>query len=246
MKLWKIILPLLVLVALGAGVVVSQKKPAEPIKVATSSSQAVSDLPKGVKSSDWKLKLVNKQHMLKQEIGFTQATIDGKVVDARIQKAVTDFMAGAQQAGYATTLVSGYRSIADQTNVYNTSVAQYEAQGKSHAEAVRLTQLVIQTPGASEHHTGLAIDLAGDDALAKYPALEAGMDQFASQQWLMQHAPDYGFVLRYMNTATSRKETGIDYESWHFRYVGVASAKYMTAKNLTLEAYVAELKAAHR
>jgi len=59
--------------------------------------------------------------------------------------------------------------------------------------------------------------------------------------WLINHAADYGFVLRF--TKAGEKSTGIDYESWHFRYVGKASAQYMTKHKLTLEQYVSLLKA---
>jgi D-alanyl-D-alanine carboxypeptidase len=53
-------------------------------------------------------------------------------------------------------------------------------------------------------------------------------------------APDYGFVLRFPEGKT--EVTGIGYEDWHFRYVGVDNAKYMTEKGLTLEEYVEEVR----
>ncbi|CAK8054395.1 M15 family metallopeptidase [Eupransor demetentiae] len=207
----------------------------------TVAQKTTSSLPKGVKASDWDLVLVNKQHMLKHEMNFPKATLEGKIVDQRIVSAVEDFQKGAQQAGYATTLVSGYRSIADQTQVFNQVLQNNEAGGDSYDKALAATKAVVQTPGSSEHHTGQAIDLAGNDALAKYPGLEGAMDQFASQKWLIEHAPDYGFILRFPADKKGMEETGIDYESWHFRYVGVKNAKYMTKHHLTLEAYVKEL-----
>ncbi|ADG40933.1 MULTISPECIES: D-alanyl-D-alanine carboxypeptidase family protein [Leuconostoc] len=204
-------------------------------------ARASDKLPKGVRASDWQLLLVNKQHIHQNEINFKKVTVDTKQLDQRIEQPLADFRAGSKQAGYTTTLVSAYRSVAYQTQIYNQSIAQHEADGLSQSEATKLTQSVIQTPGSSEHQTGLAVDLAGSDAVAKYPMLMAQMDEFASQKWLIQHAPDYGFVLRYMNDKKSVAQTGIDYESWHFRYVGVANAKYMTKHHLTLEAYVDEL-----
>jgi len=194
-------------------------------------------LPKNSKLSDWQLILINKQHPRTSEIHFNQVTVDDKQIDQRILKPLTDFRAGAKVAGYDTTLVSGYRSIAAQTKVYQDSLQQNEANGMDRETATKLTKSVIQTPGSSEHQTGLAVDLAGSDALAKYPALMAQMDEFKSQKWLIKHAADYGFVLRYLKDSKSMSQTGIDYESWHFRYVGIANARYMVQHHLTLEAY---------
>lgn len=212
----------------------------------TSSVKKVDDLPKGVKTTDWDLVLVNKKHSYQTELNFTKGTVDSKQIDQRIAQALANFRSAAQKAGYATTLVSGYRSIAYQTTVYNNSISQYESNGMSATEAKRLTESVIQVPGSSEHQTGQAVDLAGNDALAAYPSLEASMDKFKSQQWLIKHAPEYGFILRYPSDSQSIKETGIDYESWHFRYVGVPNATYITNHHLTLEKYIQTLKKAGR
>lgn len=210
----------------------------------TTTSKAVSQdsgLPKQASVSDWQLILVNKQHARQSEIPFTHVTVDDKQMDKRIVAPLAAFRQAAQRAGYATTLVSAYRSIAYQTQVYDQSIAQHETNGMTHDQAVKLTQTVIQTPGSSEHQTGLAVDLAGTDAVAKYPQLMAQMDKFKSQQWLIQHAPAYGFILRYPSDKQAISETGIDYESWHFRYVGIDNAQYITKHHLTLEKYLSQL-----
>ncbi|MGO0154971.1 M15 family metallopeptidase [Leuconostoc mesenteroides] len=203
-------------------------------------------MPKGVKTTDWDLLLVNKSHSYQTELNFTKFIVDGNIIDQRIAQALPNFRSAAQKAGYATTLVSGYRSIAYQTTVYNNAISQYELTGMSMAEAKKLTESVIQVPGSSEHQTGQAVDLAGIDVLAACPSLEAGMDQFELQQWLIKHAPEYGFILRYPSDSQSIKETGIDYESWHFRYVGVSNATYITNHHLTLEKYIQTLKKAEK
>ena len=52
---------------------------------------------------------------------------------------------------------------------------------------------------------------------------------------MLKHCADYGFILRYPKDKTNI--TGIIYEPWHFRYVGVEAAKYIMSNNLTLEEY---------
>ena len=58
----------------------------------------------------------------------------------------------------------------------------------------------------------------------------------ATQKWLMKHCWEYGFILRYPKGAMDK--TGIIYEPWHYRYVGVEMAKEITESGLTLEEYL--------
>ena len=95
-------------------------------------------------------------------------------------------------------------------------------------------QTIAQTPGYSEHHTGYAFDIS--------TYVNSIMDTFTGEgeyAWIHENAHKYGFVLRY----PEGKEdiTGISYESWHFRYVGVPHAQYMYKNGKTLEEYISEL-----
>jgi D-alanyl-D-alanine carboxypeptidase len=56
-------------------------------------------------------------------------------------------------------------------------------------------------------------------------------------QWLLKHCAEYGFILRYPKDKT--EITGIIYEPWHFRYVGVEAATKITESGLCLEEYLA-------
>ena len=103
----------------------------------------------------------------------------------------------------------------------------------SHEEAVSAVQKQIQLPGASEHQTGLAIDMSVPEGLEDEPAAK-----------IAQLAPQYGFVLRYPEGKSNI--TGVDFEHWHYRYVGVESAQYMQKRNLVLEEYITLLKAAEK
>ena len=98
--------------------------------------------------------------------------------------------------------------MAEQTELYNERVAQLEASGLSHEEAEKQVQTQVQVPGASEHQTGLAIDMS----------VEAGQSDELGMQ-LAAIAPQYGFVLRYPDGKSNI--TGVNFENWHFRYVGV-------------------------
>lgn len=205
-------------------------------KEAAKQKQA-SELPASADEKNPALVLVNKEHPLKEEINFEKAEMRGVPYNGLMTQALTDFVKGAAQAGVPVTIVSAYRSIAYQQTVIDTQVKQYLDQGKSEDEAMKLTLQYIQTPGASEHHTGLGVDIMADEYWNVHHALNPEADETKSQQWLIKHAPDYGFVLRYPKSKEARKSTGIEYESWHFRYVGVENAKYMAENDLTLEQY---------
>ena len=57
-------------------------------------------------------------------------------------------------------MISGYRSRAEQTELYEEALALAEEEGLSRQEAEQEVQKRIQLPGASEHQTGLAIDMS--------------------------------------------------------------------------------------
>ncbi|MCI8383288.1 MAG: M15 family metallopeptidase [Clostridia bacterium] len=79
---------------------------------------------------------------------------------------------------------------------------------------------------------GLAVDIVSD----RYQTLDKKQENTPVQKWLMEHCVDYGFILRY---PTYKKDTTkINYEPWHYRYVGVENAKFMQEKNFCLEEYI--------
>lgn len=193
-------------------------------------------------SSDWNLILVNRDHRLEGDlpIDFYHAA-NGLPMDARIQDAYETMMADGREQGLDFILVSAYRSIGQQEANYWSQYNAYLNSGYSEAEAKQMTEDYIALPDASEHSTGLAVDITNPEM---YAAGEGGLvedfEDTAEGQWLHQHAADYGFILRYPRD--KEDVTMIQYESWHFRYVGVENARYIYEKGLTLEEYVAILE----
>lgn len=200
----------------------------------TSQSQiSPQDLP-SARSSDWELVLVNRTST-KPELNPSLASVGSIQVDQRIANQVTEFLAAAQKISPAEHLISGYRSVAYQSELYEGYIQDEMAghgtvnvDGKpiSRQEAIKNVQTYSQPPGSSEHQTGLAIDMSDIDSL--------NASQVAPQ--IAAIAPNYGFILRF--PAGKQAETGVDYEDWHFRYVGIENAKYMTEHKLTLEEYL--------
>jgi D-alanyl-D-alanine carboxypeptidase len=137
-------------------------------------------------------------------VGKASIADDSIMVAAEIEQALLDMLAGARASGLESIVVnSGYRSREEQAVLYE------QADDKSY----------VQPPGASEHETGLAVDLQTSDEV--------------SQQWLMDNAWRYGFIVRY--PAGKEAITGISSEPWHFRYVGPAVAQQCYDNDLCLE-----------
>ena len=127
-------------------------------------------------------------------------------------------IAAMQQAGFPISdHYSGFRSYETQTQLYQEYVNK---DGKAEADRYSAR------PGYSEHQTGLAFDLIGTDGDL--------VTEEKAAQWLLDHAADYGFVVRYLKG--KEKETGYMAEEWHLRYVG-KEAKDIAASGLSLEEY---------
>ncbi|MDF2724033.1 MAG: hypothetical protein K0Q59_3708 [Paenibacillus sp.] len=86
-------------------------------------------------------------------------------------------------------------------------------------------------PGYSEHNLGLSLDIGS--------SLKE-MNQAPEGKWLLQHASSYGFILRYPKEKTAI--TGIQYEPWHFRFVGLPHSRIMQENKLVLEEYLDYIK----
>jgi D-alanyl-D-alanine carboxypeptidase len=186
--------------------------------------------------SDWQLMLVNKQHPIPDGYEFTPAVIKGSMkCDERILADLKAMMKAAKADGINLVVSSSYRDYSRQTYVFNRKIDYYMEKGYSYLEAYKLASITVTIPDASEHQIGLALDITS----TSYAALEEGFGDTAAGKWLASHCAEYGFILRY----PSGKEdvTGIQYEPWHFRYVGKTAAAEIMEREITLEEFVAEL-----
>ena len=108
-------------------------------------------------------------------------------------------------------VTSGYRDYQRQKEIFEESEPGY-----------------AQPPGASEHQTGLCFDVTTETS--------DGFESTEQYAWLRAHAHEYGFIQRY--PANKADITGISYEPWHYRYVGVKAATAIREQDITLEEYV--------
>lgn len=185
----------------------------------------------GRQLSDPLLVLVNGQTPLPEGWGVTPRMVDDELVDIAMYEDYAAMCKAAEKEDVWFWVASGYRSVEEQEEVLARAIEENRKAGMGKREAEEDALRTIARPGYSEHHTGLAIDLNEvSDAFEKTKAYA----------WLREHSADYGFIERYQ--AEKAAITGIDKESWHYRYVGRRHAKEMKRLGLCLEEYVVYLQ----
>lgn len=188
-------------------------------------------------TSDWELLLVNKNHKIPE--GYTVELEDVETVhqvDKRIVEPLKQMLADARKEGLSPLICSSYRTNIKQQKLYNNKVREYEKWGCSSDEAKEFASYWVAIPGTGEHETGLAVDIVSRD----YQILDEKQEQTEVQRWLIDNSYKYGFALRY---PTDKKDiTMINYEPWHYRYVGIDNATYMKEHDMCLEEYIDYLK----
>ena len=165
----------------------------------------------------------------------TDISVEGSQVDRSCYDALIEMINACNSAAPRVCVVSSYRTHEYQTNSYNRKVQSYLDKGYSQEDAEKEAATIIAKPGTSEHQLGLAVDIID----TRLWALEEEQETLPAQKWLMEHAWEYGFVLRYPKDKIN--QTGIIYEPWHYRYVGKDVAKELHESGLTLEEYLSNL-----
>lgn len=181
----------------------------------------------------WYLVLVNNKNPMKDGYvpELTELEPDYSV-DSRIAKAAKQMLQDAEDAGLHILICSAYRSVERQEQVFNESLEERLDRGMGYWDAFADNRLSVAEPGTSEHALGLALDLISN----QYTELDEGQEQTKEAKWLKENCHKYGFILRYPPEKTDI--TGIIYEPWHYRYVGVEDATKIMELGITLEEYL--------
>lgn len=181
---------------------------------------------------DWRLVLINKQHPIPEDYEFTLGQLSGSMqCDERIINDLLLMVKAAKDDGVSLVICSPYRDLDRQEMLFNRKINTYMNNGYSYMDAYKISSQAVTIPGSSEHQVGLAIDIV----TSNYTYLDEGFADTPAGQWLYENCDEYGFILRYPED----KEyiTSIEYEPWHFRYVGREAASVIMDDNLCLEEF---------
>lgn len=179
--------------------------------------------------------LVNREHPLKLRRQYRSD--DLAMIDVRFPEILLRNVAASHlkcifqriESGEKIVPVSGFRSLREQTELFDTSWAE---NGEEY------TKKFVARPNQSEHQTGLAIDVAEYSEQIDFICPEFSYEGIAMK--FREMAAEYGFIERYPKG--KEEITGIAHEPWHFRYVGIPHARIISLLGLTLEEYVEFLK----
>ncbi|MDD2401439.1 MAG: M15 family metallopeptidase [Clostridia bacterium] len=181
-----------------------------------------------VENNDWKLILVNGWSYIPKNYTVTLKTLKNDFqVDERIYPDLQEMFDAARNDGSYPLIYSAYRTTEKQQKLFTNKINAYIAEGYSKKEANELAKTWVAVPGTSEHQLGLAIDI------------NAEKDKCTNEEvyvWLNTNGYKYGFIMRY--PADKAQITGVNYEPWHYRYVGKEAAKKIYEQGICLEEYL--------
>jgi len=185
--------------------------------------------------NEWAFFLINKDNPIPENYSFSTRIVSGDYrFDSRAADYAIQMLADAKADGVDLLIVSAYRTVERQRENYNREVRKYIDAGYTEADAHFRTSQEIAPPGASEHNAGLALDI-----LDRSANLSESFDRTKEFAWLAENSWRYGFILRYPKGKTHI--TGIIYEPWHYRFVGVKRAYEITQSGLCLEEFFESL-----
>ncbi len=185
----------------------------------------------------WYLILVNKTHPIPEGYKINLATIKGNLqCDERVLSPLLTMLDAAKKDGVNIYVTSPYRSNKLQQTLFNKRIKILtEEHGYSYVDAYKAVSQKVIVPGTSEHELGMCFDIITD----YHKTLDFEFGDTVAGKWLKNHCAEYGFILRYPKGKEAI--TGIEFEPWHFRFVGVEAAKYIMEHGITLEEFLEDL-----
>lgn len=183
--------------------------------------------PPDIDINSWEFLLANIDNNIAEYVPPEIVNIEGQYFDSRIVDAMNAFVADTRAQGLSVYLSSGYRSYSDQAANFQRVVNNGYVDGKTWDGFY-----VSMPAGTSEHQTGLVCDITD----IYYPLKDKLIENTETYKYMSAHCQEYGFIVRYPDG--KQDITGVMYEPWHFRYVGVEAATYIMENGLCLEEFL--------
>ena len=179
-------------------------------------------------TDDWRLILVNTDYHIPEDYSVNLKTLRNDYrVDKRIYPDLQRMFDDARYDGVFPLIMSAYRTAEYQQKLLDNKLSELAQQGMTGDAAMKEALMWVAAPGTSEHQLGLAIDVESEE----------GSEQLQEvYDWMEQNSWRYGFIRRYPEDKS--EITGINYEPWHYRYVGKEAAKEIFESGICLEEYL--------
>lgn len=195
----------------------------------------LSDLPM-VDTSTWEFTLVNslsKENYVRDTFVPQLAEVEGFKVRIGVDGPLTEMLTACREAGHEIYISKAYMSYYEISYRFNgVASGQADGQGMSYEDAVKVAKRIAHYPGTDEHQLGVAVNFVDGEG-------GTGVTSPAIK-WITQNCHKYGFILRY--PAEKEDQTGWNYTSNQFRYVGREAAGYIMDKGLCLEEFLTAVR----
>ena len=187
--------------------------------------------------TEWQYVLINKDTPIKSYApSVRQFGSDGPYVDKRMIDSLSSLVDAAKEAGFEPYISVGYRSYADQQQLFNEKASELSQNGVyTYEEAQQIAAEIVAKPGTSDHQTGLAVDILDKE----YEVIDYSKMDSKFFDWLDANCAQFGFIKRY--PSNKKSVTGWD-EPWHYRYVGKEVAEFIMKNGMCLEEFAAHYK----
>lgn len=177
--------------------------------------------------------LINPDYLLKHEVNTSDLekysdTYNDILYNKNANKYL-QFVLNEISAGNKIIPVSGYRTLKEQEKIFEDSIIE---------SGEEFTRKYVALPNASEHQTGLAIDLGLNEG--KIDFIRPSFQHAGICERFRKVATKFGFIERYKNE--KKNITKISAEEWHFRFVGYPHSEFIENNNVCLEEYIELLK----
>lgn len=211
------------------------KESTSAVEDSGANQDSTSSTPPEIDKSQWILILVNKWNPMPENYSPTLKQLEnGHAVDERCYSDLLKMMDDCRNAGLNPLICSSYRTQEKQEELFKRQTDKWIVQGYSQEDAKVQAAKLVAIPGTSEHQLGLAVDIVD----VANQNLDESQEKTQVQKWLINNSYKYGWILRYPNEKS--EITGINYEPWHYRYVGKKAAKEIYDADICLEEYLSK------
>ena len=152
----------------------------------------------------------------------TQFAYSGKKLSESVLNKVIELINAGKEAGYTFVISDGYRSYAEQKDIYDAYSDYY---------GISETDTFVARPGHSEYQTGMTFDLK------PYNKVIDDVSTNEEYLWLKDNAHKFGFIFRF--NKEHEVLTGFPSASWRLRYVGEDAATIIYNEGICFEEYYA-------
>jgi len=210
-------------------VITAPEATAEPEPTEMPEPELFNDKLPDIDINSWEYMLVNADNSAGEYAPPELATVGEISVDSRIADALKAMGDDAVAQGLSVFYSSGYRSYSEQAANFKRVCENNGISDGKDAQGFYISM----PAGCSEHQTGLCCDITDH----YYQIKDRSIENTEMYQYMCKHCHEFGFIVRYPDG--KENITGVMYEPWHFRYVGIEAATYIMENNLTLEEFVA-------